>query len=152
MEPLADSAAQAAGLVHVHVRPSLQPSLPEYSVRVSCSKLHCAILRSEALANVVGMGSAGSPQPVSHLPTRNLPTDPDASTHVSWKQEGVPEAISTLIDAGMRVWMITGDKQETAINIGISAVRDLHHTCMLCLLKPQCPEITNDFSAATALQ
>ena len=37
-------------------------------------------------------------------------------------QEGVPEAISTLIDAGMRVWMITGDKQETAINIGISAV------------------------------
>ena len=132
MEPLADSAALAAGLVDVHVRPSLQPSLPEYSVRVSCSKFHCAILRSEAFANIVGMGSAGSSQPASHLPTRNPPTDPDAYTHVPWKQEGVPEAISTLIDAGMRVWMITGDKQETAINIGISAVRGMRHSCMLC--------------------
>ena len=52
-------------------------------------------------------------------------------------QEGVPEAISTLIDAGMRVWMITGDKQETAINIGISAVRNFHRYCMLHS-KPQC--------------
>jgi len=30
-------------------------------------------------------------------------------------QEGVPEAIATLIEGGMRVWMITGDKQETAV-------------------------------------
>lgn len=29
-------------------------------------------------------------------------------------------AINTLLEAGMRVWMITGDKQETAINIGVS--------------------------------
>ena len=35
-------------------------------------------------------------------------------------QEGVPDAIAALIEAGLRVWMITGDKQETAINIGIS--------------------------------
>ena len=35
-------------------------------------------------------------------------------------QEGVPEAVATLIDAGIKVWMITGDKQETAINIAIS--------------------------------
>lgn len=35
-------------------------------------------------------------------------------------QDGVPEAIRTLIDGGMRVWMITGDKQETAVNIGVS--------------------------------
>ncbi|KAK9806980.1 hypothetical protein WJX72_009386 [[Myrmecia] bisecta] len=35
-------------------------------------------------------------------------------------QDGVPDAIQTLIDAGMKVWMITGDKQETAINIAIS--------------------------------
>jgi magnesium-transporting ATPase (P-type) len=54
----------------------------------------------------------------------------------------VPEAISTLIDAGMRVWMITGDKQETAINIGISAVCGfVHgHNCML-RPNPQCPEV-----------
>eukprot|EP00884_Botryococcus_braunii_P002411 jgi/Botrbrau1/12170/Bobra.0186s0078.1 len=41
-------------------------------------------------------------------------------------QDGVPEAIQTLLDAGMRVWMITGDKQETAINIAISC-RLIHH-------------------------
>ena len=35
-------------------------------------------------------------------------------------QEGVPEAVATLIDAGIKVWMITGDKQETAINIAKS--------------------------------
>eukprot|EP01025_Chloroclados_australasicus_P031044 TRINITY_DN3132_c0_g4_i1.p1 TRINITY_DN3132_c0_g4~~TRINITY_DN3132_c0_g4_i1.p1 ORF type:complete len:1356 (-),score=176.40 TRINITY_DN3132_c0_g4_i1:580-4509(-) len=35
-------------------------------------------------------------------------------------QEAVPEAIDTLLQAGIKVWMITGDKQETAINIAIS--------------------------------
>lgn len=35
-------------------------------------------------------------------------------------QHGVPESIQTLLKAGIKVWMITGDKQETAINIGYS--------------------------------
>lgn len=35
-------------------------------------------------------------------------------------QDGVPEAIATLLEAGVKVWMITGDKQETAINIATS--------------------------------
>eukprot|EP00210_Caulerpa_lentillifera_P001725 g1657.t1 len=35
-------------------------------------------------------------------------------------QDGVPYAIETFRLAGMKVWMITGDKMETAINIGIS--------------------------------
>ena len=35
-------------------------------------------------------------------------------------QKGVPETIFTLLQAGIKVWMLTGDKQETAINIGIS--------------------------------
>jgi P-type E1-E2 ATPase len=35
-------------------------------------------------------------------------------------QAEVPESIATLIDAGIKVWMITGDKQETAINIAVS--------------------------------
>ena len=35
-------------------------------------------------------------------------------------QDGVPAAIATLLAAGIRVWVITGDKQETAINIAIS--------------------------------
>ncbi|TGZ68511.1 hypothetical protein CRM22_004223 [Opisthorchis felineus] len=35
-------------------------------------------------------------------------------------QEGVPETIANLIQAGISVWVLTGDKQETAINIGYS--------------------------------
>eukprot|EP01126_Amoeba_proteus_P053769 TRINITY_DN6574_c0_g1_i2.p1 TRINITY_DN6574_c0_g1~~TRINITY_DN6574_c0_g1_i2.p1 ORF type:complete len:1109 (+),score=201.35 TRINITY_DN6574_c0_g1_i2:189-3329(+) len=33
-------------------------------------------------------------------------------------QEGVPETIARLLQAGIRVWVLTGDKKETAINIG----------------------------------
>jgi phospholipid-translocating ATPase len=35
-------------------------------------------------------------------------------------QEGVPETISNLRAAGIVVWVLTGDKQETAINIAYS--------------------------------
>eukprot|EP00002_Diphylleia_rotans_P034571 TRINITY_DN743_c0_g1_i4.p1 TRINITY_DN743_c0_g1~~TRINITY_DN743_c0_g1_i4.p1 ORF type:complete len:1152 (-),score=276.77 TRINITY_DN743_c0_g1_i4:216-3671(-) len=35
-------------------------------------------------------------------------------------QEGVPDTIQTLLKAGIKVWVLTGDKQETAINIGYS--------------------------------
>ncbi|XP_037051247.1 probable phospholipid-transporting ATPase IA isoform X4 [Bradysia coprophila] len=35
-------------------------------------------------------------------------------------QEGVPETIAALIKADIYVWVLTGDKQETAINIGYS--------------------------------
>nr|CAG4638244.1 EOG090X00X3 [Cyclestheria hislopi] len=38
-------------------------------------------------------------------------------------QDGVPETIAALLDADIRLWMLTGDKQETAINIG--------HACRL---------------------
>ncbi|CAG8497904.1 12942_t:CDS:2 [Ambispora leptoticha] len=38
-------------------------------------------------------------------------------------QEGVPQTIDKLQNAGIRVWMLTGDKRETAINIG--------HSCSL---------------------
>jgi magnesium-transporting ATPase (P-type) len=33
-------------------------------------------------------------------------------------QDGVPATIRTLLAAGIRVWVITGDKQQTAITIG----------------------------------
>lgn len=33
-------------------------------------------------------------------------------------QAGVPSALSNISAAGIKVWMLTGDKQETAINIG----------------------------------
>lgn len=35
-------------------------------------------------------------------------------------QEGVPESIESLRQAGIKVWVLTGDKQETAISIGLS--------------------------------
>ncbi|KAM9066131.1 phospholipid-transporting ATPase VB isoform 2-T2 [Sarcophilus harrisii] len=38
-------------------------------------------------------------------------------------QEGVPDTISALREAGIRIWVLTGDKQETAVNIA--------HSCKL---------------------
>ncbi|KAF2347977.1 P-type ATPase, partial [Trinorchestia longiramus] len=38
-------------------------------------------------------------------------------------QDKVPETIAALLEAGIHVWVLTGDKQETAINIG--------HSCRL---------------------
>ncbi len=35
-------------------------------------------------------------------------------------QDGVPETIHTLQSAGIKIWVLTGDRQETAINIGMS--------------------------------
>ncbi|CAD5164992.1 unnamed protein product [Musa acuminata subsp. malaccensis] len=35
-------------------------------------------------------------------------------------QQGVPEAIESMRQAGIKVWVLTGDKQETAISIGYS--------------------------------
>ncbi|KAG0576665.1 hypothetical protein KC19_5G097600 [Ceratodon purpureus] len=37
-------------------------------------------------------------------------------------QVGVPEIIQSLREAGIRVWVLTGDKQETAISIGFSCL------------------------------
>ncbi|BFI07575.1 hypothetical protein MPTK1_2g13400 [Marchantia polymorpha subsp. ruderalis] len=44
-------------------------------------------------------------------------------------QAGVPETIALLREAGIQVWVLTGDKQETAISIGFSCLlltRDMH--------------------------
>ena len=46
-------------------------------------------------------------------------------------QVGVPETIAKLLEANIHVWVLTGDKQETAINIG--------HSCKL--LKDDMPMI-----------
>ncbi|KAN0043355.1 hypothetical protein ACTA71_011007 [Dictyostelium dimigraforme] len=56
---------------------------------------------------------------VSELIERNLSLI--GSTAIEDKlQEGVPQAIANLIKANIKVWVLTGDKQETAINIGFS--------------------------------
>jgi phospholipid-transporting ATPase len=36
-------------------------------------------------------------------------------------QDGVPETIATLALAGIKIWVLTGDRQETAINIGYAS-------------------------------
>ena len=67
-------------------------------------------------------GPSSPPRPACNLvacshhgpPPTGPPTPPCLA------QEGVPAAIATLLAAGIRVWVITGDKQETAINIAIS--------------------------------
>ncbi|KAI9012032.1 hypothetical protein CLU79DRAFT_771017 [Phycomyces nitens] len=44
-------------------------------------------------------------------------------------QEGVPETIEDLRHAGMKIWVLTGDKLETAINIGYASnllTKDMH--------------------------
>lgn len=35
-------------------------------------------------------------------------------------QDGVPDTIANLAAANIKIWVLTGDKQETAINIGYS--------------------------------
>ena len=37
-------------------------------------------------------------------------------------QEGVPETIESMRAAGIKVWVLTGDKEETAVNIGYRRV------------------------------
>jgi magnesium-transporting ATPase (P-type) len=36
-------------------------------------------------------------------------------------QDGVPDTIKDLLRAGIKLWVLTGDKVETAINIGFSS-------------------------------
>jgi magnesium-transporting ATPase (P-type) len=35
-------------------------------------------------------------------------------------QDGVPDTIASLRKSGFKIWVLTGDKRETAINIGFS--------------------------------
>ncbi|KAI4538817.1 hypothetical protein MG293_011084 [Ovis ammon polii] len=49
-------------------------------------------------------------------------------------QAGVPETIATLLKAEIKIWVLTGDKQETAINIGYSC-RLVSQNMALILLK-----------------
>ena len=49
-------------------------------------------------------------------------------------QDEVPEVIASLADAGIVVWMLTGDKEETAINIGRSCELLLADTKLFMLV------------------
>lgn len=48
-------------------------------------------------------------------------------------QNGVPDAVASLAKAGIKIWVLTGDKQETAINIGFATQllrRDMDRTIL----------------------
>ena len=58
-------------------------------------------------------------------------------------QEGVPDTIDLLLKAGIKIWILTGDKKETAINIG-SSCKLLHPGMPLIVLSEESLESTRD--------
>jgi phospholipid-transporting ATPase len=58
-------------------------------------------------------------------------------------QEGVPDTIDLLLKAGIKIWILTGDKKETAINIG-SSCKLLHPGMPLIVLSEESLEATRD--------
>ncbi|KDO29142.1 hypothetical protein SPRG_05385 [Saprolegnia parasitica CBS 223.65] len=57
-------------------------------------------------------------------------------------QPGVPDTIATLADAGIKIWVLTGDKEETAINIGF-ACNLLHNSMTRIVINAErCPTAT----------
>lgn len=58
-------------------------------------------------------------------------------------QDGVPETIHTLQQAGIKVWVLTGDRQETAINIGMSC-KLLSEDMMLLIVNEESAAATRD--------
>ncbi|XP_051130524.1 phospholipid-transporting ATPase 1-like [Andrographis paniculata] len=62
-------------------------------------------------------------------------------------QEGVPEAIESLRQAGVKVWVLTGDKQETAISIGLSCrllTTDMHQIIINGNSEDECRKLLCD--------
>lgn len=56
-------------------------------------------------------------------------------------QVGVPDSIATLYKAGIKIWVLTGDKMETAINIGFSCEL-LKKNMILIVIKSESKEDT----------
>ncbi|TBU23842.1 phospholipid-translocating P-type ATPase [Dichomitus squalens] len=59
-------------------------------------------------------------------------------------QEGVPDTIHTLQMAGIKVWVLTGDRQETAINIGMSC-RLISESMNLVIVNEETAHETQEF-------
>lgn len=58
-------------------------------------------------------------------------------------QEGVPDTIATLQTAGIKIWVLTGDRQETAINIGMSC-KLISEDMSLLIVNEESKEATRD--------
>lgn len=48
-------------------------------------------------------------------------------------QDNVPETICSLINANIRIWILTGDKIETAINIG----NEISYSFVFTIVRPE---------------
>ncbi|KAF5322350.1 hypothetical protein D9619_001712 [Psilocybe cf. subviscida] len=59
-------------------------------------------------------------------------------------QDGVPDTIHTLQMAGIKVWVLTGDRQETAINIGMSC-RLISESMNLVIVNEETAQGTQEF-------
>ena len=59
------------------------------------------------------------------------PTHP---IHTHTHSQGVPETISVLRNADIKIWVLTGDKMETAINIGMCTICNHHYSEVSSLL------------------
>lgn len=55
-------------------------------------------------------------------------------------QDGVPDSIALLAEAGIKLWVLTGDKVETAINIGFSC-NVLNNDMELLVVKASCEDV-----------
>lgn len=58
-------------------------------------------------------------------------------------QDGVPDTIHTLQQAGIKIWVLTGDRQETAINIGMSC-KLISEDMTLLIINEETTEATRD--------
>lgn len=58
-------------------------------------------------------------------------------------QDGVPDTIHTLQSAGIKVWVLTGDRQETAINIGMSC-KLISEDMTLLIINEESSDATRD--------
>nr|KAJ0204126.1 hypothetical protein LSAT_V11C500283870 [Lactuca sativa] len=65
-------------------------------------------------------------------------------------QEGVPETIECLREAGIKVWVLTGDKQETAISIALSCkllTSDMHQIVINGTSETECRQLLSESMA-----
>lgn len=61
-----------------------------------------------------------------------------------YRYAGVPETIAALKKANIHIWVLTGDKQETAINIGYSCKLLSHEDGMeLIILNEETLDVSN---------
>uniref|UniRef100_A0A3Q2GEP9 Phospholipid-transporting ATPase n=1 Tax=Cyprinodon variegatus TaxID=28743 RepID=A0A3Q2GEP9_CYPVA len=64
-------------------------------------------------------------------------------------QAGVPDTIATLMRAGIKIWVLTGDKQETAINIGYSC-RLVTHGMSLIIVNEDSLDVSKPSSSSSS--